>query len=351
MAFYAVGGGLSTYVPSTNDLATGALQVEFTRTVNSFALTRYAQLVPTSKMSGYYLRQDVSDNVRITDANEFVWPLGNDRPTGKQNSFEFLPYTTQRFTFPFYIPQETSNQAAWDVVAQHARSKMQLAMTRRTQAAATTLADSNSWTSSGNYAAFCNSSPLSIGAGSQWTTSTTSNNYIQKTIRAVLQRVSQTSGGAVSPNQLIMVISPAVAVAIAGTEEVQSYVKNYGAALSFLQGSDTFARWGVPPTLFGLGDVVVDDSVVVTSKKGGTLATSWVLGNGAYFVSRPGGLVGVEGSTSFATLQIFAYEDMTVENWNDPYNRRMEGRVIDNSTPAVVAPVGGFAIGNVLAAS
>jgi len=343
MAYTVVGGGLSTYVPSTNDLATGALQVEFTRTVNSFAITRYAQIVPTSKMTGYYLRQDVPDNVRITDTKEFAWPLGNDRPTGKQNAFEFVSYSTERFAYPFYIPQESANQAAWDVVAQHARSKAQLAMTARTMRAASVLSTSGNW--AGNYAANPAASPISQGS---WTNSSVANAYIQKTIQKVMQLVSLSSGGAVAPNQLIMVISPAIAQIVSQAPETKEYVKNYPAALSFYQGSDTFSRWGIPPTLFGLGDVVVDDSVKVTSKKGAaSLTSSYVYGNGAYFVSRPGGLVGVEGSSSFSTLQIFAYEDMTVEQFNDPMNRRLEGRVIDNSVSAVVAPVGGYAIGDV----
>ena len=343
MAFTVVGGGLSTYVPSTNDLATGALQVEFTRTVNSFALSRYAQIVPTSKMTGYYLRQDVPDNVRVTDTKEFAWPLGNDRPTGKQNAFEFVSYSTERFAYPFYIPQETSQQAAWDVVAQHARSKAQLAMTARTMRAASVLSTSGNW--AGNYVATPATSPISAGS---WTGSTEANGYIQKSIQAVMRQVSLSSGGAVAPNQLIMVISPTIAQIVSQAPETKAYVKNYPAALAFYQGSDTFSRWGIPPTLFGLGDVVVDDSVKVTSKKGAaSLTSSYVYGNGAYFVSRPGGLVGVEGAASFSTLQIFAYEDMTVEQFNDPMNRRLEGRVIDNSVAAVVAPVGGYAIGDV----
>lgn len=343
MAYTVVGGGLSTYIPSTNDLATGALQVEFTRSVNSFALSRYAQIVPVSKMTGYYLRQDTTDNTRVSDVNEFVWPLGNDRPTGKQNSFEFVQYATQRFAFPFYIPQESANQAAWDVVAQHARSKAQLAMTRRTIAAATALSTSGNW--AGNYAATPAALPTATG---NWNGSTEVNGYIQASIQQVMQIISKTSGGAVSPSQIIMVISPEVAVAISQAPETKAYVKNNPGTLQFYQGSDTFARWGIPPTLFGLGDVVVDDSVRTTSKKGGTLAQSFILGQGAYFVSRPGGLVGVEGANSFATLQIFAYEDMTVEQFNDPLNRRIEGRVIDNSVPAVVAPVAGYAIGDVI---
>jgi len=348
MAYTAVGGGLSTYVPSTNDLATGALQVEFTRAPNTFALTRYAQLVPVTKATGYYLRQDVTDNVRVTDVNEFAWPLGNDRPTGKQNAFEFKQYTALRYAYPFYIPQETTQQAAWDVVAQHARSKAQLAMTSRTMRTATVLSTSGNW--DGNYTAAAGTSTGPYTATGSWVGSSVANKYIQKSIQQVMRIVSQTSGGAVNPNQLIMVISPTVAQHISQAPEVQEFVKYMPLATQFLTGSETFAKWGIPPTLFGLGDVVVDDSVKVTSKRGAASTTySYVLGNGAYFLSRPGGLVGVEGANSFSTLQIFAYEDMTVEQFNDPLNRRIEGRVIDNSVAELAAPVSGFGIGDVTA--
>lgn len=348
MAFTAVGGGLSTYIPSTNDLATGALQVEFTRSVNSFALTRYAQIVPTAKMTGYYLRQDVTDNIRIPDPNEFAWPLGNDRPTGKQNNFDFIQFTTQRFAFPFYIPQETSQQAAWDVVAQHARSRAQLAMTRRTIQAATALSATASWGTNYTTAAGTNGP-----AGSGWVATGAwggANRAIQASVQQVMQLVGKNSGGAVSPSQIIMVISPTIAAKISQSAEILEYVKYNPASPSFLQGNDTYSRWGIPPTLFGLGDVIVDDSVKVTSKRGAaTVSTSFIYGDGAYFVSRPGGLIGVEGANSFATLQLFAFEDMTVEQFNDPLNRRIEGRVIDNSIAAVVAPASGFLIQNTLA--
>jgi len=147
-----------------------------------------------------------------------------------------------------------------------------------------------------------------------------------------------------------MVISPTVANLLSQTEEIRNYVKNYAAgALPFLQGGDIFSRYGLPPNLFGVS-VVVDDSVKVTSRKGAASTTrSFVYGNSAVFVSRPGGLVGVEGSTSFSTCQIFAFEDMTVENWDDPKDRRIEGRVIDNSTSELVSPVSGVLVINVTA--
>jgi hypothetical protein len=343
MSYVAVGGGLNTFVPSTNALATGALQVEFTRAVNTFPITKYAQIVPTQQMTGYYLRLDSDDNVRVTDTNEFAWPLGNDRPVGKMNQHDFVSFTCNRFAYPFYIPNETVKQAAWDVVAQHARAKAQLAMTARSMRTATALTTSATFNAVGNY--YADGTAISGGA---WTTSTT--NIIQKGIQVALQRISLATGGAVrGETDIMLVISPTIANLLSQTEEVRNYVKNYPAALPFLQGADTFAKYGLPPNLFGV-QVVVDDSVKVTTRKGAASTTrSFVYGNSAVFVSRPGGLVGVEGSTSFSTVQIFAFEDMTVENWDDPRDRRIEGRVIDNSVSEVVAPVSGVLVANVTA--
>ena len=344
MAYVTVGGGLNTYVPSTNALATGALQVEFTRAVNSFAITRYAQIVACNQQTGYYLRLNSDDNVRVTDVNEFAWPLGNDRPVGKMNEHDFVTFTAQRFAFPFYIPNETVKQAAWDIVAQHARSKAQLAMTARSMRTATALTNSAAQTAfnnAGNYQASAS------GWKGVWTSSST--NVIQASIQDALQRISLATGGAVRSEDICMVISPTVANIISQAEEIRNYVKNYPAALPFLQGSDIFSRYGLPPNLFGVS-IVVDDSVKITTRKGASSATrSFVYGNSAVFVSRPGGLIGVEGSTSFSTCQIFAFEDMTVENWDDPKDRRIEGRVIDNSTSELVAPVSGFLCGTVVA--
>jgi hypothetical protein len=295
-------------------------------------------------MTGYYLRLNSDDNVRVTDINEFIWPLGNDRPVGKMNEQDFVAFTCQRFAYPFYIPNETVKQAAWDVVAQHARSKAQLAMTARSMRTATALTGSaavTAFTAVGNY--YADGTAIS---GAAWTTSST--NIIQKGIQTALQRISLATGGAVrGETDIMMVISPTIANLLSQTQEVRDYVKNYPAALPFLQGADTFAKYGLPPNLFGV-QVVVDDSVKVTTKKGAASTTrSFVYGNSAVFVSRPGGLVGVEGSTSFSTCQIFAFEDMTVENWDDPKDRRMEGRVIDNSTSELVAPVSGVLVANV----
>jgi hypothetical protein len=67
------------------------------------------------------------------------------------------------------------------------------------------------------------------------------------------------------------------------------------------------------------------------------------------FVSRPQGLVGVEGGSNFATLTNFVYEDMTVETLDDPRNRRTIGSIVDNYVPELTAPLAGWYIANISA--
>jgi len=334
MAEYGIGGGLNTFVP-TFSAATGQIQIEFTRAANRFPITQYAQIVPVQQMSGYYLRIDEEETARVVNTQDLQWPLGEDRPTGINNDIEWTQFTCQRFQSSFHIPQETARQAQWDVVASHARIAAQKMMTLRSLRMATQLTTAGNYTSGLNY--FADASTLT---GS---TNITSGNGVQIVIQNAIERIVQNTVGAVSAKDIILVINPITARIMAATAGVTDYVKNYPAAFSFLKGDDTFAAYGLPQSLFGLGGVVVDDTVRVTTRKGsGSPARSFLYGDATtpamVFVSRPGGLVGNEGP-SFSSATIFAYEDMSVETLEDPWNRRVRGSVTDNSATVLTAPL------------
>ncbi len=334
MAEYGIGGGLNTFVP-TFSAATGQIQIEFTRAANRFPITQYAQIVPVQQMSGYYLRIDEEETARVVNTQDLQWPLGEDRPTGINNDIEWTQFTCQRFQSSFHIPQETARQAQWDVVASHARIAAQKMMTLRSLRMATQLTTAGNYTSGLNY--FADAGTLT---GSE---NITSANGVQIVIQNAIERIVQNTVGAVSAKDIILVINPITARQIASSSGVTNYVKNYPAAFSFLKGDDTFAAYGLPQSLFGLGGVVVDDTVRVTTRKGsGSPARSFLYGDSnapaMVFVSRPGGLVGNEGP-SFSSATIFAYEDMSVETLEDPWNRRVRGSVTDNSATVLTAPL------------
>lgn len=352
MAEYGIGGGLNTFIP-TFSAATGQIQVEFTRSVNRFPITQYAQIVPVQQMSGYYLRIDEEETARVVNTQDLQWPLGEDRPTGINSDLDWTQWTAQRYQTSFAIPQETARQAQWDVVASHARIAAAKMMTHRAYRMANLLTTdgvaagsetiSAPWTRNVNYfdtAGTGGTYPLGAAAYS-------AADGVQKIIRAAVEKIVQNTVGVVGPQDIIMVINPTTARLFAQNDGVRDYIKNTPHALNFLKGDATFAAYGLPQTLFGLGGVVVDDTVRVSTRKGGANTRGFFYGNAttpaAVFVSRPGGLVGNEGP-SFSTASIFAYEDMTVETLEDPWNRRIRGSVTDNSAVVVTAALSGVYI-------
>lgn len=338
MAEYGIGGGLNTFVPTFSP-ATGQIQIEFTRSVNRFPITQYAQIVPVQQMSGYYLKIDEEETARVVNTQDLQWPLGEDRPTGINSDFEFNQFTCQRFQTSFNIPQETARQAQWDITASHARIAAAKMMTHRAYRMATALTTAANWTTSVNY--FANASDLLTGINF------TSADGVQQIIRAAVEKIVQNTVGVVGPQDIILVINPITARLMATSDGVRDYIKNTPHALNFLKGDATFAAYGLPQNLFGLGGVVVDDTVRVSTRKGGANTRGFFYGTssapGMVFVSRPGGLVGNEGP-SFSTATIFAYEDMTVETLEDPWNRRVRGSVTDNSAAVLTAPLSGLYI-------
>jgi len=340
MAEYGVGGGLNTFVPTFSP-ATGQIQIEFTRAVNRFPITQYAQIVPVQQMSGYFLRLDEEETARVVNTQDFQWPLGEDRPTGINSDFEFTQYTAQRFQTSFNIPQETARQAQWDIVASHARLAAAKMMTHRAYRMATALTTAANWTTGVNY--FAAATDLVSGL----TNGFAGTDGVQQIIRAAIEKIVQNTVGAVGPQDIIMIVNPTTARLMATSDGVRDYIKNTPHALNFLKGDATFAAYGLPQNLFGLGGVVVDDTVRVSTRKGGANTRGFFYGTasapGVVFVSRPGGLVGNEGP-SFSTATVFAYEDMTVETLDDPWNRRVRGSVTDNSAAVLTAPLSGLYI-------
>jgi hypothetical protein len=221
-------------------------------------------------------------------------------------------------------------------------------MTHRAYRAATTLTTTANYTTNSNY--FAKSITLVAGA---YIGAAADVDPIQKIVRGAMEQIIKNTVGVVTPKDIIMVMNPTTARKIASDPGVREYVKNTPFAYSALTGDSTFATYGLPQTLFGLGGVVVDDTVQVTTRKGGAGTRGFFYGGdtpGLVFVSRPNGLIGNEGP-SFSSLTVFAYEDMTVETLEDPWNRRIKGSVVDNSAIELTAPLASLYIADISAAS
>jgi len=327
-------GAHNTFVPSHE--ATNKLTIDYARNVRDFAVNQYAQIVPVKKVNGLYLEMTVEEAGRIIDSNlgNFIWADGDDAPTGDEGKekFEFKQYACTRYAYPFRLGNLTVENATWDIVAQHASIKARQAMTARTQLVIGAL-DGASLPSGHEI------DVSSIDAG-KWSGSTTSTLTIKKSLEQAAEKILDATLGAVTPDQLRLVVNSSLAAAMSQSQELVDYIKGSPEALAQIRGElpGRNVMYGLPNKLYGF-EVVVEATRKVTSKKGATKSVSQILDNAkAYLVARPGGLLGVADTPNFSSVVVFAYEEMTTEIKEDADNRRTMGRVVENIDVKVVSP-------------
>ncbi len=333
----------NTYVPVA--LAGDKLLADFARDAKRFKVSRYTQVVPVEKDVGYYLYLSPDEAGRILNADlkDFVWYDGADAPRRHDSNreFEFRPYRTERYVYDFALGYKAVQQASWQIVAKHAEAMAQKAMTARTQLVA------NQIFSSSNYDA---SHVIDVTAtyGGTWAASDLTTKRILKSLTDGAEKILDDTLGAVTKDELVLVIGTTVAKAIAQSTEVLEMLK-FQAGWDWVQGvtQRTNVSYGVPDTLYGF-PVIVDEARKVTSKKGGTRQVASVFpSNQAVLLARPGGMEGTYGTLNFSACVIFAREEMTVEQKDDPDNRRTLGRVVEDIDVKLVAPAAAVLFTNV----
>ena len=335
-------GGTNTFAP--NHRASGAMVVNFSRNPDKFALPRYTQIVPVKQDVGYYLEMTVEQAGRLTvaDLADIEWPDGADAPTGVDGteSFNFKSYYCKRYAPAFVLGDRAVDQADWKIVETHSAIQAQRMMTARTQLAIAQL------TTTGNYAASHTSAVASIsGNTGTWAASTSARSDIKRSIYHACETILDSTLAVVEPADLQLVVSSGCAKAIALSQEIVEYLKGSPFALAQVRGEvpNKNILYGLPEQLYGV-NLVIETTRKVTSRKGAAnTARSAVLADATPFMcSRPKGLVGQDGSPSFATCSIFASEEMTVETKRDPDARRTLGRVVDIIGVVLTAPSSGF---------
>lgn len=332
-------GGHNTYIPSTQ--ATDNMVVDFSRNPNDFALAKYAQYIPVKLNNGRYTRITIEVAGRVMQVNlaDRLWPDGTDAQLGHANreSFGYFNYRTERYQYPVNHGELAAEQASWELMATAARQQAQAAMTSRTQKAISLLEDTGEWGSSTSAV-----SSMS-GVTGKHDVSTTARKDIKRSFDVAARTIQLNTLSAVRPADMMVVVGPDWARRISVSQEIVDHIKQSPAALGELEdGLGPNNRYGLPSQLYGY-PIVIEDTAKVTSRKGATVARSFVMdGDSVIMLSRPGGLVGVEGARSFSTCTVFLKEEMTVESKHDRDNRRMQTRVVDDFDVKLTAPAAGF---------
>lgn len=337
-------GPQTTYVPSHE--SSGRLTVNFSRNPKDFAVNKYVQLQPVKNMVGYYRRRTLEQAGRIVNSNlrDFAWADNADMPRGNNHeSDQYLAYRCERFAYAEQVGDLASEQASYDLFEEYEKQLAQQAMTARTVKVLAKVTDTANYSSS-HYSAV---SSISGNTGN-WAASTTARQDIKRSLNTAANTILKDTLGAIDVKDLVLVMSPGCAMAISQSQELVDHIKGSPEALAQVRGElpGENAMFGLPNRLYGF-PVVIEKTVKVTSRKGATLANSYVLSDATPFmVARPGSLVGIAGAPTFSTATLFVYEgdggDLQVLREHDSWNKYTKLAVIDNFDTQITAPVSGF---------
>lgn len=341
-------GGSNTYV--RDHKATGNLVVSFSRNPSKFPFARYAQYRKVEKDSGFYLRVTAENAARIvgSNLNEFVWPDGADAPRRNSGteSFAFVDYRTQRYSYDFTLGYKSREQAGWDIQAMESDFHVHQAMTGRGTSIGSVLETTGNWDATHILDVDDGGTDVPGNtSGQSWELSTSQRQDIKRSLNVGRQIIHTHTLGVVQTPDLQLVMNPVTAQRLGESQEIIDFVKQAPDSWKMIQGdlAGLNSQWGMPDRLYGI-PVVVDDTVVVTTARGATTPTyGYTISDGNVFlISRPGGLApnAVTGP-SFSTLMGFFYEELTVETKDDPDNRRTNGRVVDDFQFVMTAPSSG----------
>ena len=327
--------------------ASNKMVIDFARNINKFAVNKYCQTIPVKKVAGYYLEMTIEEAGRLLypTLENFVWYDGQPAPEGNDatEKFEYKPFQTVRYAYPFLLGDLTIDQASWNILAQHASIKSRQAMTARTQLAITQL------TTAANYAATHRIDVTTVaGNTGNWEQSTTARQDIKRTLHVAAEIILDDTLAAIELDDLMIVMSSSLAARISECQEIVDYIKGSPDALAQVKGElpGTNTMYGLPDKLYGF-PIVVEKTRKVTTKKGQATARSAILANATPFMcARPGALVGVADAPNFSTCCFFVLEEMTVETLRDAPNRRTQGRVVENLVAKMVAPASGILFSN-----
>lgn len=343
---YPGGGGNAgnTFI-ATLDLS-GHLLVNYGRNLKQ-SVNRYSRITPVQKTRGSYLEFNPLDLAQMPNPDtQFEWAPGTPRPSGydRTRGFRERTFTCARKAFSTTLDKRSVDVANWDVQKTHSEALAQDAMTHRIYRVVAKLTDSTQFPATHVVAAATlNGSGFTDGG-------TTSDPRIKKTLDAAARVVQQDTMGRVKWGNLSVLINVNTALKWSQTREIREYVMQQPDALKeiTLEGGTNYnAAYGLPARLYGFNLVVEDTYYDPYSKfNASQVGTPVYPDNVATIFLAEGDLEKGEGSYSFNTCHVFAYEDMTVETKEDTWNRLVEMSVVMDYDVQIVSPVSGFKITN-----
>ena len=363
MATLGPGFPSSTNVFIPNFDSSGRLVTGYSRNPSKFHFPKYVKYVKTDLTVGLFLKISAQESARVVTVQEYEWPDGQVRPDGSHGleQFMFQEFRTHRYDYPFAVGWMTKNQAVWPIIEAHAQIHAQKLMTARTIRMMTVATTASNWTIAGTRPDTGTATTLDADltadhtstatalAGGFFDQGTSTVPYLKIGLDKIAVLINKETLGSVEQDSLMVIGNPNQARLLAESPEVHEYIKgSYWAQEELIQGLQPNNRYGLPSSIYGY-PFLVENAVKVTSRK---IANSNYSAPTKAFampdqnllvIARPGTLEGVYGAPDFSTLTMFYYEDeMTLETFDDPRNRRTEGHLVENTAEILTSPLSGF---------
>lgn len=337
MSVFQYPGINNTYVPQ----AIAALQTNFSQNPKAFKINQYVTVANVNATTGYYIYHDPTEETRVdyTNMADSLWADGAYPQVNFSKGQKFVPYLCKRYHDMFTVGDLAAQQAeGWNVIVDHSNSAASNLMTKRTSVVLTAL------TTTGNWGA--NTDTATSLAGGYWSAGTDTTPYIQISIQKAVVAIQKATNATINPEDLVLVISPDVANAMAKSAEIRQYFKSSFVSKEYIgQGAGSGFFYGLPDPLYGVR-VIVEDRVKNTAPHGSPAVMSFILGKDAFIVARPGSLTGSLNTMSTVTLAMYQDMQMVLEHKN--IAQLTEGVVWD-MYDTIVRPESGFLITAVIA--
>lgn len=334
--------GQNSYVPSLSS----DLVVEYSRNPDKFPLAQYCDYRVVDKQVGYWVRMQNNTQVMVLNDNDNLFADGSDSPKiiDGNDEFTFPGYKCVRRRLPKMLGNLAIEQGAWDILGQAARlSAMQL-MTARVKRIHSVLTTSGNWALPG--ASTSNYATATTAGGGTWSSASATNTYIRNSIIYARIKIEQATLGTVTGKDLFLVVNPNVAKVIATSQEFLNFVSQNPTAIQIWENSEQFQLYGLPDNLFGIR-CIVDNTVYNSAYPASNASLGFTLSDSYAVILSKQKAVNSAAGGAFSTFSPFLFEDMVVEVFNDPENRRTKVFVtenIDDTANALVSPNSGYLI-------
>jgi hypothetical protein len=339
----ALPGPTNVFQPSFNGKQSANLIVSYARDPKKFAVNGLTQRTPVNTLSGLYMQLRPESLSKIfTNPNAILWVDGQPFPSGNMNPQDFraVQYTCLRKGFEEYLGWQTREQAVWPIQETKLQALGHIMMTYRAKTFYDlVLTPGNHLTGHVDTA-----TNWSAPSGGFWSAGTATNPIVKRGLLNMANRIRRDTLNTVSYKDLTLVISPNVAIAISGSQEIHNYLAQSPFALAQIRGNESQnGEWGLPDQLYNM-NLIVDGTLQTTSARMVVPGTYQNImdDNSAVVLAAPGALKSNIGqvNSAFSSVHMFVYrgEEMVVRTEDEKWNMRTKLGIHETYDMRIVAP-------------